>query len=42
MTGLRTIWGVSLQKIEQNFGKNYRTYLQNRVQKIHSTRFVVF
>jgi oxygen-independent coproporphyrinogen-3 oxidase len=33
MTGLRTIWGVSLQKIEQNFGKNYRTYLQNQSKK---------
>lgn len=27
MTGLRTIWGVSLEKIEQDFGKNYRDYL---------------
>lgn len=33
MTGLRTIWGVSLQQIEQNFGKNYRTYLQNQCKK---------
>jgi len=33
MTGLRTIWGVSLQKIEQNFGKNYRIYLQNQSKK---------
>jgi len=33
MTGLRTIWGISLQKIEQNFGKNYRTYLQNQSKK---------
>jgi len=33
MTGLRTIWGVSLQKIEQNFGKNYRIYLQNGSKK---------
>ncbi|WP_353779635.1 radical SAM family heme chaperone HemW [Winogradskyella sp. 3972H.M.0a.05] len=27
MTGLRTIWGVSLDKIETDFGKNYRSYL---------------
>ncbi|MDG1171178.1 MAG: coproporphyrinogen III oxidase, partial [Polaribacter sp.] len=33
MTGLRTIWGISLQEIEQNFGKNYRIYLQNQSKK---------
>lgn len=27
MTGLRTMWGVSLQKIEEDFGKNYVDYL---------------
>ena len=27
MTGLRTIWGVSIQKIEKDFGKNYKNYL---------------
>ncbi|MCK8479322.1 radical SAM family heme chaperone HemW [Psychroserpens algicola] len=27
MTGLRTIWGVSLDKVAQNFGKNYKDYL---------------
>ncbi|MEL0455580.1 radical SAM family heme chaperone HemW [Flavobacteriaceae bacterium SZ-1-7] len=27
MTGLRTIWGVSLKKVETEFGKNYKDYL---------------
>ncbi|MFD0834339.1 radical SAM family heme chaperone HemW [Mariniflexile aquimaris] len=27
MTGLRTIWGVSLEKVEQDFGKQYKKYL---------------
>lgn len=27
MTGLRTIWGVSLQKVNQDFGVSYKTYL---------------
>ena len=27
MTGLRTIWGVSLKKVEDDFGKSYKKYL---------------
>ena len=27
MTGLRTIWGVSFDKVEQDFGKSYKDYL---------------
>ncbi len=27
MTGLRTIWGVSLEKVTKEFGKEYHTYL---------------
>lgn len=27
MTGLRTIWGVSIEKVEQDFGKMYKDYL---------------
>ena len=27
MTGLRTIWGVSLEKVENHFGKSYKDYL---------------
>jgi len=33
MTGLRTIWGVSLQRIEQEFGEKYLKYLQNQTKK---------
>ena len=33
MTGLRTIWGVSLEKIETEFGKNYLDYLLLQSQK---------
>ena len=33
MTGLRTIWGVSLDRIEQEFGNEYLDYLQKQTQK---------
>ncbi|MFI0430286.1 radical SAM family heme chaperone HemW [Mariniflexile sp. HMF6888] len=33
MTGLRTIWGVSLEKVEQDFGKNYKIYLMKQAEK---------
>jgi oxygen-independent coproporphyrinogen-3 oxidase len=33
MTGLRTIWGVSLQRIETEFGSNYLEYLQQQAEK---------
>lgn len=33
MTGLRTIWGVSLDRIEQEFGNQYLDYLQKQAQK---------
>ena len=33
MTGLRTIWGVSLKKIEIDFGETYKTYLLELSQK---------
>ena len=33
MTGLRTIWGVSLVKINTEFGENYSKYLQMQAQK---------
>lgn len=33
MTGLRTIWGVPLQKIENDFGKKYVDYLQMQSNK---------
>lgn len=33
MTGLRTIWGVSLQKTEKDFGKKHKEYLLKHAQK---------
>lgn len=36
MTGLRTIWGVSLEKIETEFGSNYLDYLQQQAEKFIS------
>jgi oxygen-independent coproporphyrinogen-3 oxidase len=34
MTGLRTIWGVSLDRIENEFGSEYLEYLQTQAKKI--------
>ncbi|WP_439132087.1 radical SAM family heme chaperone HemW [Polaribacter sp.] len=33
MTGLRTIWGVSLQKVQQDFGAIYEAYLRKQAKK---------
>jgi oxygen-independent coproporphyrinogen-3 oxidase len=33
MTGLRTIWGVSLERIEKEFGLEYLDYLKKQSQK---------
>ena len=33
MTGLRTIWGVSLSRIEKEFGIDYLDYLKDQSQK---------
>lgn len=33
MTGLRTIWGVSLERIEHEFGKSYLDYLNQQAAK---------
>jgi len=33
MTGLRTIWGVSLDRIEKEFGSKYLDYLHKQAQK---------
>lgn len=32
MTGLRTIWGVSLDKVEKDFGKTYKEYLKEQAE----------
>jgi len=33
MTGLRTMWGVSLHEIENNFGVKYAEYIRNQSKK---------
>ena len=33
MTGLRTVWGISLERIEKEFGKNYLEYLLQNAQR---------
>jgi oxygen-independent coproporphyrinogen-3 oxidase len=33
MTGLRTIWGVSLERIKNEFGQSYLDYLSKQAQK---------
>lgn len=33
MTGLRTIWGVSLERIENEFGKTYLNYLKEQSKR---------
>ncbi len=41
MTGLRTVWGVSLQKITQEFGITYKEYLLKQAQK-HIEKHLLF
>ena len=42
MTGLRTIWGVSLVRIEQEFGTDYLNYLKQQSQKfIHDGLLII-
>jgi oxygen-independent coproporphyrinogen-3 oxidase len=40
MTGLRTIWGVSLDRIENEFGSEYLEYLHKQVQKFLNDELV--
>jgi oxygen-independent coproporphyrinogen III oxidase len=40
MTGLRTIWGVSLDKIEKEFGMYYLDYLQKQAQKFIQDKLI--
>ncbi|UJH68532.1 radical SAM family heme chaperone HemW [Allomuricauda sp. SCSIO 65647] len=40
MTGLRTIWGVSLQKVENDFGRSYRQYLEQQAVKYIDRRLL--
>ena len=41
MTGLRTIWGVSLDRIEKEFGKNQLAYLMQEAQKFLDDRLLI-
>ena len=41
MTGLRTIWGVSLDKITKDFGENFKKYALQQAQK-HITQHLLF
>jgi len=40
MTGLRTIWGISLDKIQTDFGKNYCDYLIQNAKKMLENGFL--
>ena len=42
MTGLRTIWGVSIQKIENEFGENYVKYLALQSKKYIDDGLLIF
>ncbi len=42
MTGLRTIWGVSLDKIELDFGQDYLIYLQKQAKNhLQNERLII-
>ncbi|WP_329807171.1 radical SAM family heme chaperone HemW [Flavobacterium facile] len=41
MTGLRTIWGVSLERIETEFGTKYLDYLQKQAEKYISDNLLI-
>ena len=32
MTGLRTVWGVSLEKVEKEYGETYKIHLINGIE----------
>ncbi|MEA9413439.1 radical SAM family heme chaperone HemW [Flavobacterium sp. PL02] len=40
MTGLRTIWGVSLDRIENEFGTDYLVYLKKQAEKFLNDELV--
>ena len=40
MTGLRTIWGVSLDRIKREFGQTYIDYLMKQAQKFLNDELV--
>ena len=40
MTGLRTIWGVSLEKIKADFGVKYVTYIKTESEKYRQQKLL--
>ena len=42
MTGLRTIWGVSLATVTDNFGRNYAIYLKSESEKYIQQELLYF
>lgn len=40
MTGLRTVWGVSIDKIQRDFGELYRSYLMEQAKEYISDGFL--
>ncbi|WP_372973487.1 radical SAM family heme chaperone HemW [Muriicola sp.] len=40
MTGLRTMWGVSLQRIEKEFGGHFRDYLLEQAERHIADRYL--
>ncbi len=42
MTGLRTIWGVSVTKIQTEFGQKYVNYLRQNAQKYINNQQLIF
>ena len=40
MTGLRTIWGVDLNRVEQEFGENYLEYLLNQADRFVNSQLL--
>ncbi len=41
MTGLRTMWGVSLKKVEKEFGEIYLEYLLKQIEKSINERLLI-
>ena len=41
MTGLRTIWGVSLERVEREFGERYLLYLLDQSKKYIQSEHLV-
>ena len=41
MTGLRTSWGISLEKIQNEFGEKYSTYLIQQIEKFVEQQLLI-